>query len=194
MRKSHPVKKRARFRCRNTGCTELLVNESSRSRHERNSCPLMLNPRQALSTEAEEIPSHEELGLDSNLCRICLKVLDSIQVRKRHEKDVHSFYHKNGKTFSSVPYRSFEQFNEVNSSPQYCHPSDEKVDFLTPTQPFKRRRAVSSSSASFSTTTSVTCNSSEQSSKISVCSETSSDEAVELHQIIGIVFICFYIK
>ena len=122
MGKSHPVKKRARFRCRNTGCTELLVNESSRSRHERNSCPLMLTPKQALSTEAE---------------------------------------------------------------------------FLTPTRPFKRRRVISSSSlqnsASFSTTASVTCHASEMSSKISVCSETSPDEAVELHHI-GIVFICFYIK
>ena len=119
MGKSHPVKKRARFRCRNTGCTELLVNESSRSRHERNSCPLKLNSKQALST-------------------------------------------------------------------------DEKAEFLTPTRPFKRRRAAPSSSlqnsASFSTTASVTCHSSEMSSKISVCSETSSDEAVELHHI-GIVFV-----
>jgi len=148
-RKSTPKKRAPRLACRNHGCRVNLTSAKGRVKHETDHCKYR-DEGADVSMETEyNVPTHEELVLDPNQCRVCEKKFGSEQSRKRHERDQHRFFEQHGRTVSPISLTSNEEMNP-SSRPQSCPPPGQEggssSGFITPKRPIKRRRALSSSS------------------------------------------------
>ena len=112
-RKDTPVKKKARFKCRNNGCNDFLGSSRARICHETKYCLFKLESKAKLSAKSYPVPSHAELHLDVQQCRICLSRYGNEKARKRHEKETHSLYEIQGRTFSTLPLDSIDLIDET---------------------------------------------------------------------------------
>ena len=69
--------------------------------HETYHCP----KRSQVNDRKYEIPSHEELGIDDSVCRICDKILSQKKTRIHHERTQHKLEITRGQSLSPVPCR-----------------------------------------------------------------------------------------
>ena len=148
-RKDTPVKKRTRVQCRVRGCRDYLASVRARDRHEKEYCRFREGAGSGLSADTFPVSSHADLQIDTLQCRVCLKAFQNEKARKRHERDTHQIFDIKGRTFSPVRFSS-PVLSEIPLRPQSCPPPqvEEHSGFVTPETPQKRRRAVSSSTAS----------------------------------------------
>ena len=141
-RKDTPKKRTPRLKCRNNGCRVHLTTQSSRRRHEASYCTFRQVTPSSTAQTGFPVPSHDELELNENQCRVCRREYTTIRSRKAHERDVHRIFEEHGRTFSPVRFPYCSESNPER--PQSCPPTDQTVSpFVSPVRPTKRRRALS---------------------------------------------------
>ena len=176
-RKDTPRRGRTLFKCSYPDCPDTLATVGSRDRHERTCQYQPQNEPLVTMKEQFLVPTHQELNLSTNHCRMptCKKQFKTEASRKKHEIDRHRFFENRGRTVSPV-FIDFEaESQDLCIRPTSCPPPQ------TDRIPMKRRRAASSTQVvcdegvSFS----VTCRSS---SSISLSSSVSSSIDDHIYQ------------
>ena len=90
---------KSRFIC--LKCGKDFSTKRGKIDHENFHCP----KNSQVNDRKYEIPSHEELGIDESVCRICDKILSQKKARIHHKRTQHKLEIKRGQSLSPVPCR-----------------------------------------------------------------------------------------